>query len=213
VILVGQYDSPFVRRVAITLHHYGVAFTRDPVSVFSPDIVRFHPLMRVPALVLDDGEILWDSGAILDHLDEQVPPEVALVPRAGAARRRVLRAMTLATGAIDKVNALVFEHHMHAAQCLSAEWIDRCRRQLEGALVRLDGDAGAPWVFGETMTQADVTIGCLVAYVRLRLGEALPAGRYPALDALAARCEASEPFRRAVPAPDEALPATGTVRR
>ena len=70
--LIGHYDSPFVRRVGVSLHVLGIAFERSLLSVFSDaDAMRaFNPLVRVPALVLDDGECLIDSAAILDHLDE-----------------------------------------------------------------------------------------------------------------------------------------------
>jgi glutathione S-transferase len=213
MILVGQYDSPFVRRVAVTLNLYAMPFTRDRTSVFSPAIARFHPMMRVPSLILDDGEVLWDSGAILDHLDEQVAPETALTPRSGPARRRVLRATTLATGGMDKAVALLYERVMHPPECVSAQWADRCRAQLDGALARLESEAASPWFFGGAMTQADVTIGCLVGFVRLRFEEAFAAGRYPAIEAIAARCEASDAFVRARPLPDEIIPPKGTAHR
>jgi glutathione S-transferase len=213
MILVGQYDSPYVRRVAITLHHYGVTFTRDTTSVFSPKMADVHPLVRIPSLILDDGERLWDSVAILDHLDEQVAPEQALTPRSGTARRRVLRITTLATGAIEKAGAIVYERHLHKPECLSHEWIGRCVTQLTGALSYLDREAQAPWFFGTTMTQADVTIGCVIGYMRLRLEEAFAAGRYPKLAALAARCDALGEFAKTQPGPDEVMPAKGSARR
>ena len=65
MILVGQYDSPVTRRVAIALHHYGIPFARDTRSIFSDAaaVGRISPLTRIPALVLDDGEVLIDSAA------------------------------------------------------------------------------------------------------------------------------------------------------
>ena len=71
MILVGQYDSPYVRRVAITLHLYGISFTRNPISVFTNarEMARINPLVRIPSLILDSGETLIDSTAIIDHLD------------------------------------------------------------------------------------------------------------------------------------------------
>ena len=81
--------------------------------------------------------------------------------------------------------------------------------QLAGALTMLDGYAKEPWYFGSRMTQADVTIGCLVGYMRLRLEEAFPAGRYPMIEALSARCEALDAFVKSRPSPDELMPAKG----
>ena len=86
MILVGQYDSPFVRRVAVSLRLLGFAYEHDTRSVFGDfeSMRRTNPLGRIPSLVLDDGEVLIDSAAILDHLDETVGPARALVPARGA---------------------------------------------------------------------------------------------------------------------------------
>jgi glutathione S-transferase len=74
MFLIGQYDSPFVRRTAIALRLYGLPFEHRPWSTFgdADKIAPYNPLLRVPVLVLDDGEALIDSAAILDHLDETV---------------------------------------------------------------------------------------------------------------------------------------------
>ena len=81
MILIGQYDSPFVRRVAIALRLYGIGYEHRPWSTFgdADRIAAFNPLRRVPTLVLDDGESLIESGAILDHLDERVGPDRAMI--------------------------------------------------------------------------------------------------------------------------------------
>ena len=86
MILVGQYDSPFTRRVAIALHLLRMPFTRNTLSVFAnaDQARKLNPLGRVPALVLDDGEVLIESGAILDYVDEIAGPGRALLPPAGA---------------------------------------------------------------------------------------------------------------------------------
>jgi glutathione S-transferase len=95
MILVGQYDSPNVRRVAVTLGVLGFAFERDPRSVFGDfDSMRtVNPLGRVPSLILPDGTTLIDSAAILDWLDQKVGPERA------AAAGRARTATGTATGA------------------------------------------------------------------------------------------------------------------
>src|SRR5512144_2284116 len=86
--LVGQLDSPFVRRVAVSMTLLGMPFERDRSSVFGnfEDVSRINPLGRVPALILDDGTVLVDSTAILDWLDAEVGPARALMPSPGAAR-------------------------------------------------------------------------------------------------------------------------------
>jgi len=98
MILVGQFDSPFVRRVAVTLNHYHLRFERNRLSVFHPAMVEINPLMRIPSLIIDGDETLYDSSAIIDYLDELVGPQKALMPRSGDERRRVLQIVTMATG-------------------------------------------------------------------------------------------------------------------
>ena len=93
MILIGQYDSPFVRRVAVTLHCYEVPFERRVLSVFTDfdAMLTINPLGKVPVLQLDDGERLFDSRAILDYLDSLVAPDRRLTPPGGKALRAWLR--------------------------------------------------------------------------------------------------------------------------
>src|SRR5262245_15359990 len=128
MILIGQLDSPYVRRVAVSLVVLGLPFERQLLSVFrhADEMRRFNPLGRVPSLVLDDGTTLVDSAAILDYLDELVGPERALLPRSGAARRDALRVMALATGCCDKAIAMAYEHR-RPRELIDANWIARCR--------------------------------------------------------------------------------------
>lgn len=207
MILVGQFDSPFVRRVAVTLLHYHLRFERNRMSVFNPGMVEINPLMRVPSLVIDGGETLYDSNAIIDYLDELVGPRKALIPRDGDERRRLLQVLALATGAMEKAIAVVYERQFHSPHGIAHEWTVRCMAQLSGALVHLDAHAKDPWYFGMKFTQADITIGCLIGYLNLRLPDAFSSGRYPNLERLAERCEALDAFEKARPAPDESLPA------
>src|SRR6201993_1863132 len=111
MILIGQFDSPFVRRVAIALRLHGIAFEHRPWSSFSDadKIAPYNPLRRVPTLVLDDGEALIESTAILDYLDELVGPEKAMIAARGAERRHALKICALATGLADKAVSLVYE--------------------------------------------------------------------------------------------------------
>ena len=104
MILVGQYDSPYTRRVAVSLGLLGFRFEHDTRSVFGDfDSMRTtNPLGRIPSLILPDGTTLIDSAAILDWLDQTVGPERALLPSGGLARRQALQRIALATGTIDK---------------------------------------------------------------------------------------------------------------
>src|SRR5438874_5473880 len=126
MFLIGQYDSPFVRRVAIALRFYGLAFEHRPWSTFgdADKIAPYNPLRRVPTLVLDDGEALIESTVILDHLDELVGPSRAMLPVAGPPRRKALRICALATGLGDKAVSLVYERVLHERP--SQVWMQRC---------------------------------------------------------------------------------------
>src|SRR5471032_742992 len=115
MILIGQYDSPFVRRVAIALRLYGLPFEHRPWSTFgdADRIAAFNPLRRVPTLVLDSGEVLIESGAILDHLDASVGPSRAMIADTGDSRRHALKVCALATGLADKAVSLTYERVLH----------------------------------------------------------------------------------------------------
>jgi glutathione S-transferase len=199
MILVGQYDSPYVRRVAVSLRILGLPYEHDTRSVFADfDAMRqVNPLGRIPSLVLDDGEVLIDSAAILDWLDGTVGPERALIPPAGAERRRALRLIALATGAIDKVGAAAYERLIRPAALRWPEWIERCRTQGAGAIAAL---AAEPWPERAHLDQAEITTACTIRYVRLADPDLLPPGRFPTLEALSARCEALPAFQATWPA-------------
>jgi glutathione S-transferase len=210
MILVGQLDSPYVRRVAVTLHLLGMPFERRPLSVFgNADEVRsFNPLCRVPTLVLDDGEVLIESGAILDHLDEMAGPGRALTPPSGAARRRALRLTALATGACDKAVALLYDRRLRPAEKHYAPWSDRLAGQIEASLGALEKETGSGWYFRELgrPMQADITVAAMLGLLRLSLPDQMPEGRYPRLEGLSGRAEALAAFKATVPPPDERAP-------
>jgi glutathione S-transferase len=208
MILVGQYDSPYVRRVAIALHLLELPFDRNTISVFSDaEAMReINPLGRIPSLVLDDGEVLIDSAAILDHIDEVVGPERALVPPRGTDRRRVLQIVALASGTLDKIGAIVYERSLRPADKIHEPWIERCRTQFESGLAALEAQTGDGWYVGERLTMADITVVCMADYIGLRMRDAMPAGVYPHLERLRARCAALLAFRETAPATDERMP-------
>jgi len=211
MILVGQYDSPFVRRVAVTLHHYDMPFTRNTLSVFgdAKDMQKINPLIRIPSLVLDGGEILIDSVAIVDALDEMAGPARVLVPPHGPERRKILQATALAQGATEKAGQVVYERFFHSGKSLNKNWEQRCESQLAAGLDRLESQCSAPWYFGTQMSHADVIAGCMIGYLYLRLPESFPTNSHPRLHALALRCEQLEDFIKARISPNETMPPKG----
>ena len=199
MILVGQYDSPFVRRVAVSLRVLGFAYEHDTRSVYGDfdAMRRINPLGRIPSLILNDGEVVLDSAAILDWLDQSVAPKRALVPVDGGERQGVLRRVALATGAIDKAGAAAHERLVRPSAYRWPEWIERCRIQAAGAIEAL---AAEHWPTAARLDQAHITTACMIRYVRMADPELIPTDRYPALDALSALCEARPEFAATYPA-------------
>ena len=200
MILIGQYDSPFVRRVAIALRLYGLPFEhgRGRPSAMPTRSRRINPLRRVPTLVLDSGEALIESTAILDYLDELVGPEKAMIAERGDPRRRQLRICALGSGLADKAVSLIYERVLRKEQL--ALWVERCQAQIGGVLEMLEQERDAVATpFGSANASATPTSwsACALRFT----GEAHPAlfdARYPALKAHAARCEALPPFQEIV---------------
>ena len=193
MILVGQYDSPYVRRVAVSLRVLGFTYEHDTRSVFGDfDSMRTtNPLGRIPSLILDSGETLIDSAAILDWLDQKVGTARALLPPSGDAREDALRRIAYATGVIDKVGAANYERLIRPEPFRWQEWIDRCLTQARGGLDVLEREAWS----ADAFSQAEITAGCALGYIKLTDPALMPPGRYPVLDALSARCEARPEFR------------------
>ncbi|MGJ4901478.1 glutathione S-transferase family protein [Bradyrhizobium sp. HKCCYLS2058] len=198
MFLIGQYDSPFVRRTAIALELYGIPFEHKPWSTFgdADKIAPYNPLLRVPVLVLDDGDALIDSAAILDHLDEAVGPERAMLARSGAPRRRQLHTIALATGLGDKAVSLIYERVLRKDRL--ALWVARCETQISGVLAMLEAERAAAttdYWYGERIGHADIAVACVLRFTREAHPHLFDATRYPALATHAARCEALSPFQ------------------
>lgn len=204
MILIGQYDSPFVRRVGIALRLYGIAFEHLTWSAFgdAEKIRRYNPLTRVPTLVLDDGDVLVDSHAMLDYLDGLVGPELGMFPHSEPARHRAIKVAMLACGLGDKAVSLFYEKRLH--EVASAVWMDRCRAQIGGALEVLEADrAGraSPYWFGDRIGHADIAVAAVLRFLQEAHPGVVDFGGLPALaahcrqlEALAVFKEISQPF-------------------
>ena len=202
MILIGQYDSPFVRRVAIALRLYGLAFEHRPWSTFgdADKIAPYNPLRRVPTLVLDDGEALIESTAILDYLDELVGPEKAMIAGSGPERRRGLKICALATGLADKAVSLVYERVLRKDHP-SEIWVARCRVQIGGVLDALEkarAPIASPFWSGVAIGHADIAVACALRFTGEAHAGVFDDLRHPALAAHAARCEALPVFKEIV---------------
>ena len=193
--LIGQYDSPFVRRVGITLTLYGIAFEHLPWSTFgdADKIAPYNPLRRVPVLVFDDGISVMDSGAIVTLLDEMAGND-AVLARTGVDFRAMLRWCALAAGAADKGVSLVYEKTFRDGLPM---WVDRCRAQVTDTLDLLDREraAAGKWFGGSSMSHADLLTATVFRFISEALAGQFDLARWPALVAHSEACEKTPAFR------------------
>jgi len=153
--LFGTYLSPFTRRVAAALISREIPYEHDDLNGYlDPERARaLNPVGKVPVLVLDDGEHLIDSAAILDHINELVGPERALVPQAGADRRRALRLSAIATTIYEQSSARFFEERRPNCDA-QQELLERYRLQTVGGLRALDAASGSNGSIGVSKPSA-----------------------------------------------------------
>ncbi len=190
MILIGQYDSPFVRRVGIALTLHGLAFEHRPWSSFGDAaLIRpFSPLSRVPVLVV--GEVaLTDSHLILAHLDEVAPAGATLMPADPEARLAARRLIGLATGLAETAVSLFYEMRLHDSP--SAVLVGRRGAQVKDAAAALERAAAgpAPFLCGNAIGHADIAMTATMRFVAEAHPGLVPAETIPAL---ARRCAALE---------------------
>ncbi len=210
MILVGQYDSPFVRRVAIALNHYGMAFERRVLSTFQDfdEMLAINPLGKVPSLILPEGDHLYDSRAIIEYLESIAPPDRRLTPTDDAPRREMLRVEAVGVGLAEKVYERAIEFSRRSSGTQDPVWIKRLERQIESALLWLETLRHSDWFVGDEMTRADLAIAVAATFLVEKLPQLFDATRFPQLDAHRQRCEALPTFSAAAYSASEAL-ATG----
>lgn len=168
MILIGQFDSPFVRRVGVALRLYDLPFQHRPWSVFgdAEKIRALNPLIRVPTLVLEDGFVLTDSHMILDYLDSLVPAPQRMFPQTEPARHIALNLTTLATGLAEKAVSLFYETRLHSTA--SDTWVARCQTQITAILAALEADRETrptPYWFGNAISHTDIAVTCALRFL------------------------------------------------
>ena len=215
MILVGQYDSPFVRRVAVALNHYGLPFERQVLSVFQDfdALLDINPLGKVPVLILDAEDALYDSRAILEYLEAAAPPEHRLLPAEAAARREVFRIEAVGVGLAEKLYERGIEFARRSPGTQDPVWIERLERQVDSALLwlearGLEARAAGPRLVGEVLTRADLAVAVAVTHAVEKLPQLFDPARLPGLAAHRQACEALPAFAAAAYSATEAS-ATG----
>jgi len=204
MILWGLMDSPFVRRVAVALHHHGCAYDRRPLSVFRDfDAMRAaNPLGQAPVLTLDDGSVLTDSRAMLEWLDA-LHPATRLTPE-GPALLEMLQVEAVALALTDKAVLLTGELTRRPAALRDPEAIARLQLQLDGALDWLEARVTTAPVSGN-LSRADLALGCITRYLAEKQPRRL--GDRPALRRHSAWCETRAAFAAAPYSTAEAVAA------
>ena len=201
--LIGLYRSPYVRRVAVSLNILDIEYVNEPVTPFeSPEAVsRYNPLNRIPTLILDDGDVLVESYAILDTLDDMSPPEKRLVPSTGDTRMHVMQLSAIATGTMDKAVWAVYEGRFHPKDKYHKPWVEHNDAQADSGLGYLNeavlkADCIENGWLGSTdrISQADVSASIAYSFTAMARPKLGVADKYPALDAFAGRMEAQKAF-------------------
>lgn len=196
--LVGMLDSPFVRRVAIALELYGFGYENLPLRTVgdAAEFARYSPLKRAPTLVLEDGMALVDSHMILAHLDELVPAERCLVPRASEPRLKSRQVIGVAAGFADKAVSAFYEKNFHTPEQRNARLLERNRGQLMDSLKWLEERAPGQFLLGAELCHADVMVGVAVRFARDAVPDLFDLAATPAVAAWCERLEALPVFQK-----------------
>ena len=199
--LIGYLDSPFVRRVAITMQFVGIEYSHRELSIFRDyeEFRSINPMVKVPTLVLDDGQVLIDSSLIIDYLESQIS-HTSLMPENTDRYLRALQHIGTALIAMEKVAQLIYETSHRPEERQHGPWIKRLEQQLEGAAGLMEAsvaacaDSGNQWLLGHDLTQADISTAVAWRFMLHIDRVNLDLKDYPALMVFSARAETLPEF-------------------
>ncbi|WP_421934821.1 glutathione S-transferase [Phenylobacterium sp.] len=199
--LFGMLDSPFVRRVAVSMNVLRLPFEHRPVSVHRgfDEFAQVNPVVKAPTLLTDSGVVLMDSTLILEHLESLAPPERSLMPSEPKARELVLRQLSLSLAACEKAVQIVYERTLRPAEKLHQPWLDRVERQLKAALEMLETEIhrDPEWRSAGAMNQAEITTAVTWRFIQHVAPGSYAPERFPGLAAQSAQAEAFAEFQAA----------------
>ncbi len=164
--LRSSATSPFVRKVRMTAIECGVELELVPTNAWAADtdLVGDNPLSKVPALVLDNGETLFDSPVICEYLDS-LHAGHKLFPHESHERFRQLRVQALADGIMDAAVQIRVENTLRPEDKRWSGWIDRQQAAITRALDALEKDVGH---WGGVFLIGGITVVAALAYLDLR---------------------------------------------
>ena len=198
--LVGMLDSPYVRRVAISLQLLDLPFEHRSLSVFRAfdEFQRINPVVKAPSLVCDDGTVLMDSTLIIEHAEALAAPRKSLMPAGLAGRQRALRVIGLALAACEKIVQIIYEQTLRPAEKQHAPWVARVGGQMLAAFEALEAELRRqPLAAADAIDQAGVTAAVAWHFTQQTRPELVPAANYPLLQAFSAQAEVLPAFAAA----------------
>lgn len=172
--LLGTLDSPYVRRVAISLEYYGIRYRHKPISVFDSfdEFAKISPVVKAPTIVLDDGGVLLDSSLILEYFERQNHTGRRLMPDEPLKQARALRTIGLALTACEKTVQIVYERKMRPLDKQHAPWVDRITAQLLAAFRELEYEIDRSKTLTDcSVEQAEITVAVAWSFSQRMLGD------------------------------------------
>lgn len=198
--LIGMLDSPYVRRVAISLSELGHDFDHEPISVFSDfgEFGRINPVVRAPTLVLDDDAVLMDSSIIIEQFESFSPAERSLWPRDKVGRSRCAAVLGLALAACDKAVQLVYERELRPPDKQHGDWAERVSGQVSAAcrLLNEQPEEKDLWLARGRPTQAGLTLAVACTFMQHLIPDVWAEAGLPHLRRFQEDVEALPIFRR-----------------
>jgi glutathione S-transferase len=169
--LIGALTSPYVRKVRIVMAEKKLDFQLVLTDVWnSQEILQSNPLGKVPCLVTESGESIFDSRVIVEYLDA-LSPVGRLIPPSGRERAECRTWEAMADGILDASITARMEANWagRTAEQRSQAWIDRQMSRVDGTLAALStGLADKPWCTGNAFGLADIATGCALGYLDFR---------------------------------------------
>jgi glutathione S-transferase len=184
--IIGSLTSPYVRKVRIVFLEKKVEAALELENVWAPDTTMssINPLGKVPCLLLDDGEAIYDSRVIVEYADT-LSPVSKLIPAESRERATVKTWEALADGVLDAGILARLEATWRPTEQQSQAWIDRQMDKTAKAIREMSEQLGGnAWCHGNQMTLADIAVGCGLGYLLFRFPAVQWQEQYPNLDRL-----------------------------
>jgi glutathione S-transferase len=202
--LIGSTTSPYVRKVRVVMAEKKLEFNLVSEDVWAENttISSSNPLGKVPCLIMEAAEALFDSRVIVEYLDT-LSPVGKLIPAVGRERAEIKTWEALADGVMDAAILARLEATWNGRtpEQRSQAWIDRQLRKINDALKAMSlGLGDKPFCTGIHLSLADIAVGCALGYLDFRFPELPWRNEYPNLVKLHDKLLQRPSFADTVPA-------------